>query len=88
MITFPNPLRADTLEELITAITGFVFELALILAPLLLIIAGIWFVTSAGNPNRVTQAKNIAIYTIIGFIIVLLATGLVELIEEVLKGER
>jgi len=86
MITIHNPLRVDTLEQLIEAITGFVFNLALILAPLLLIIAGILFVTSAGIPGRVTQAKNMAIYTIIGLIIVLLATGLVDEIQSILRA--
>jgi len=83
-----NPLKYDKIEDVIGAIAGFVFQIALILAPLMLIIAGFLFVTSMGEPDKVRKAKDLALYTIIGLVIVLLARGLVALIAEILTSNN
>jgi len=83
-----NPLKYDKIEDVIGAIAGFVFQIALILAPLMLIIAGFLFVTSMGEPDKVRKAKDLALHTIIGLIIVLLARGLVTLIAEILTSNN
>jgi len=79
-----NPLGYTTFGELVVRITNLIFNFALILAPLLLIVAGFYFTTAGGDPGRINTAKDIAKFTIIGLTIILLARALIEMIQSVL----
>lgn len=79
-----NPLSTDSFEDLLSSITNFIFTIALALAPVMMIIAGFMFVTSAGDPGRVGTAKKLALYTLIGLAIILLASGLIKVLQSVL----
>ena len=79
-----NPLGTQSFEGLINNIINFLFRISLIIAPLMFIFAGFLFVTSEGNPEKVKQAKDLIWWTIIGFVIILLARGLVEMLQSML----
>jgi len=86
IIQLENPLDAENVQELIGAITFFIWRLALAIAPVMFIIAGFLFITSGGDPNRVRTARNLFLYTVIGLAVVLLASGLYEVIKSILGG--
>jgi len=50
----------------------------------MLIIAGFLFVTSAGNPQQVAQAKSLILWVVIGLTVILLSKGLVTIITGIL----
>ena len=79
-----NPLRADSFEAIIDNIIDFIFTIAIVAAPLMIVWAAFLFVTSGGNAEQVNQAKRIIIYTLIGLAIILLARGLIAMIKEIL----
>jgi len=81
-----NPLGKENIQEVIGAISSFVWKLAIAIAPVMFIIAGLLFITSGGDPGRVRTAKNLFLYTVIGLAIVLLASGLYEVIKSILGG--
>lgn len=81
-----NPLDAETFEELIENLIDFIFWVAVAIIPLMVIIAAFYFITSAGNPDKIKTAKNIILYTVIGFTIVLLAKGIVSVIKQIIGG--
>lgn len=83
-ITIPNPIVHDTFEELIIAIINFLFTVALVIAPLMIIVGAFHFLTAAGDPKGVETGKKIIIYTLIGFVVILLARGIVEMIRGIL----
>jgi len=83
-IVIHNPVSSHTFDELIGKIMNFIWWIALALFPLMIVIAGFYFVTAAGDPAKVEKAKGIILYTVIGFIIILLARGLVELLKTLL----
>jgi type IV secretory pathway VirB2 component (pilin) len=56
------------------------------LAVLFIIIGGIEFIASAGNPQRLEGAKKTLTYAIIGLVIVLLSTVILNLIAGDLVG--
>lgn len=85
-IKIENPLKAKTFNELINNIINFIFTLALAIAPVMIIIAGLLFVTSAGSPGQIETAKKIILYTLIGFVIILMAKGLINLFTQYLGG--
>jgi len=83
-VRLENPIGAENFGELIDRIIDIFFTLALFVTPLMIVIAGLLFVTAAGNPNQVQTARNILLYSLIGFLIILVAKGIVELFVEVL----
>jgi hypothetical protein len=83
-ITIKNPLNVDNFPDLIDALINFIFWVGITLAPIMLIIAGLIFVTSSGSPEKVTTAKNFMIWTLVGLAVLLLAKGLVAVIKSIL----
>jgi hypothetical protein len=80
-----NPLGAtNTFPLLLDKIITAVAQVVGVLSILMLIIAGILFITSAGDPGRVTKAKDALKYAIIGAAIALAAGGLVQLIKTII----
>ena len=86
-VVIPNPLSDDmnTFEDLLNAVVGFIFWVGLTVAPVMLIVAGFIYVTSGGSPERVNTAKRWMLWTIVGLIIVLVARGLVTVLQSVLE---
>jgi hypothetical protein len=84
-IDFGNPLQYNSFTELINGIINFIFTIAVIVAPILLVVAGVLFMTAAGDTNRVTKARNMILWTIIGFAVILVSKGLVTILKEILN---
>lgn len=84
-VKIDNPLKYDTFVELIEAIINFIiYDIAPVLATLFIVIAGFYFVTSSGDPAKIKTGQDIIKYTLIGFLIILLAAGLIAVIKSVL----
>jgi hypothetical protein len=79
-----NPLRYNDIKDLINAIIDFLFKVSIPLAGLLFIIGGFMMVMSAGDTWKLERAKNLFLYTAIGFTVILLAKGLVLVLKSVL----
>ena len=82
-----NPLEAEEFEVIVDNIINFLFKIAIVLAPLMIVIGAALFVTSGGNLTQITRAKNIILWTAVGFLILLLAKGIMALIESILGIE-
>ncbi len=81
-----NPLAADTLEEALNAFINFLFWLAVVVAPILIIYAGFLLLIAAGDPAKISKAKQVITWTLIALVIILFAKGLPALIKGVLGG--
>ncbi len=82
-----NPLRYAEIDKIIVAFADLIFDLALVVAPILVLIAGFLFVTAAGNPERIKKARDILMYTAIGLFVVIFARGLVAMLEGIIGVE-
>lgn len=81
-ITIPNPLEANTFEQLVIAIATFLWNIAVFgVGPIMIVIAGFLFVTGGGNPDQVRRAKEILLYTVIGIAVIGVSRGLIEVIK-------
>jgi hypothetical protein len=80
-----NPLKAKDFPSLINAIIDFLWKFALVVVPIIIIIAGYYFVTSMGDPAKVSQARKMVLYAMIGLLIIGFSKGIVALIQEALK---
>ena len=92
-ITLPNPLCPngagsdgciDSFPKLIEKVTTYVSAVIGVLAVLMLVVSGIMFVASGGNPERANRAKKTALYAVIGLVIALAADGLITVVKEVI----
>ena len=83
-VEFQNPLEYETFGELIDAIIKFIFYIAVVIAPLMAIIGAFYILTAGGDPKKIGTGKNIIIYTLIGLAIIMLARGLIAMIEQVI----
>lgn len=84
-LAIPNPLKdVDNFGQLVDRLINFFFYIAVVLAPLMVLIAAFYFLTAAGDPKRVQTAKSIITYTVIGTAVIFLAKGLIAVISQVL----
>jgi cobalamin biosynthesis Mg chelatase CobN len=77
-----NPITATSFTELVDAVIKWILDIAMVLAPLVLVYGGLTYITAAGDTSKMTQAKKIIIYAFIGFILALLAKSLVDIFKK------
>lgn len=88
VIEIQPPIEARTFAELIGHLINIIFTIALVLAPVMIIIGAFYFLIPSEGGKNIETGKNIIKYTIIGFIIIIAATGIVELLERVFRVEE
>lgn len=82
-VQIDNPLTSDTFQEFIYKLIDFIFWLAIAIAPIMIIVAGFYFITAMGDPEKVKIAKQIILWTLIGLLIIFCAKGLIKLFEDI-----
>ena len=72
-------VQAQTIHPIVAlkAIVDWVFYILLIFAGLMIVVAAFYFVTAAGDTEKVKTARNFVLYAIIGVLVAFLARGLV-----------
>ncbi len=96
-LAFATPAFAQTTQAIqspeVTKIVNLITQANLIftlvagaLAGLSLILAGITYITSSGNIENTERAKNQAKYTIIGLVLVFLASLIVTIVTQVVTS--
>jgi len=84
-VQIDDPLNAGDFTTLIDRISNGIGAVIGGLAVVVLLIAGIYFLTSGGNPERMQLAKRYLTYAIIGIVVALLASTIVDIILEILQ---
>ncbi len=82
-ICIDNPLSANTFTELVNNIISFLFYISFPIGALMISISAFIFLTSGGNPEKVTKAKNLIIWTIVGIIVIWMAGAIDSFLEEI-----
>lgn len=84
IVEIKNPLKANDFWELLANIINFLFYLSLPVAALMIVVAAFFFLGSAGEPEKITTAKNIIIYTIVGVIVLFLSMAIADALQNML----
>lgn len=84
-INLVQPSRFRDLAEFVNAISGYILQLAIPLAVVLIIYAGVKFILARGNIGEVSKAKQILWYVFIGLAIVLIGRGFISLITSLIS---
>ncbi len=83
-VCIENPLKATTLLELLNNIINFIFNLSIVITPLMVVIGGFMFITGSGDAKKISDARTLLLWTAIGFAVILLSRGLVAVLLSVL----
>jgi len=84
-VTFDNPITATSVQEVIKAVFIWVYGIAFALVPLMILIGAFYILTAAGDAEKINTGKKIIWWTVIGLGIVILSTGVSELIKNLLN---
>lgn len=79
-----NPIATSDFSVLLTNFLKWLLSVAGALALLALIIGGIFYVTSAGNDQRVETAKKMITWTLLGLILILASYSIITIIDRLL----
>ena len=78
--------QATFIGELVTNILPIIFAFAGFVSVIIIVISGIQFITSSGNPEAAAGARNRLIYALIGFVIIILAFAITQIIDKIFLG--
>ena len=67
-------------NTLVTKILDLIVDLPLFILPLVFAFAGFMYLTSAGNEEKIARSKSLMLWTLLGFVVYLLAIPIVKLI--------
>jgi len=85
-VTLANPLRVNTITELLAAILNIVIVLAVPIIVFFIIYAGFLYVTAKGNAQQIEQATRSLTYAVIGGVLVLGAVAIAEIISNLVQS--
>ena len=71
----------DAVKKILPNVLAWVFGIFITITALMIIVAGLLFVTGGGKPEQTTKARQILIYALVGLAVALLAQGLMKLLE-------
>ena len=69
--------RPNTTSAQVASILSVVFKIAGAVAVMVIVIAGISYIVSGGDPQRTAKAKDAILYAVIGLAVVILANVIV-----------
>lgn len=72
--------------EALESVTNWLFAILLIVAVIFLIIAGFYFIFAQGDPDKVSKARSMVLWSLVGVAVAVLARGLVILVSQALSG--
>ncbi len=79
-VTIPNPIACADANCLISQVIRYILGIIAILATLMFIWGGVMMLTSAGNADRVKQAKETLGWAAIGIIVILISWGVIRFV--------
>lgn len=86
-VVIRNPLQFDEFNELVSEVTTYFMIIGATVAPIMFLIGAVMFMTAGGNPEQINKAKSLMLWTAVGFGIILLASGFVVILQNLLLGE-
>lgn len=83
-VRFRSPITATSFEEMVIRIGNWVFTLAIGITPIMVLVGAYMLVTGGGDPRKIALGKKILLFTLIGFCLVMITRGIIELVKIIL----
>lgn len=81
-ITISNPLTSTTFEEIVDNVINSLWNIAIVLAPAMIVYAAFLFMASGGNPQQLEKAKSVIFWTLAGFGIIMFSKAIISVIKD------
>jgi hypothetical protein len=81
-----NPAGISNFTTIIRSLLNYLLIFIGIAAVLGFVVAGIMYITAAGDEDRVKSAKNMMLYSIIGIVVALIGYAVVNLVFGIMKS--
>jgi hypothetical protein len=81
-VTITNPIAAESFEDFIGLIAKWLFNVALVVAPIMFVIGGFYYITAQGDPAKIKKAGDLITWTAIGLIVIMLTNGIIKLLKD------
>ena len=81
-----NPIASNTLSEAVVVIILYLLSLIGLVALLFIVFAGIKYMLSAGDEEKMKSAKNAFSSAVVGLSVALLGYGILSVIDFILNG--
>lgn len=86
-VEIPNPLKTNSIAELIDRIITYVITIATVIFPLIIIYGAFQFLTAGGDMEKVTTARKTLQYAVIGYMLILISKGITMIIADLLGAK-
>jgi len=85
-IGLENPLKVGSIPDLIYAVVDwFVIAIGPAIAVVMIIYGGFQILTAGGDPKKFEEGKKAILYAVVGYGIILLAEGVILIIQNLLQ---
>jgi hypothetical protein len=85
IIELKNPLKAQSIEGVLENLSSWLIKLGAPVAALMIIIGGIQILFSGGDPAKFKKGQSTIVYTAIGYGIIILGSGVINIIKALLE---
>jgi hypothetical protein len=86
-VTLINPLKGGSnIKSFLSSILAFVVSIGSIVVILMLVFVGFKFVTAQGEPGKITEARQMLLWTVVGALILLGAQAIASGIEATVQA--
>ena len=82
----PSGITITTISEAIIVVTLYLLSIIGLVALLFIVFAGIKYMTSAGDEEKMKSAKNAFYSAVLGLTVALMAYGILSVINSILNG--
>jgi hypothetical protein len=84
--TFINPITSTSIDQVLTSLLTALSGLVVTLAVIFIVLGGILYMMSAGDPGMIKRAKDCWLFSLIGLAIVVAAPTFLKQVIEILGG--
>jgi hypothetical protein len=82
--TLPNPLGTTSFSDVLNRLLQGLTVIAIPIVAIIVVVAGFQLITSGGNPEKRTKAKDMILWAAIGFGVLLLADSVALIVKSFL----
>lgn len=87
-IKLDNPLGSNTtFDAILKNILGWLLKAANIIVPIVIIFGAFQMIFANGQPEKFKTGQKVILYAVIGYIVVLLANGIADIVKNTLTGQ-
>lgn len=86
--SLPKPLADETIASVINRVAGYLTIIATPIATIMILIAAFKMMTASDKPEKRQEAIRMIIWTVIGYAIILIGTGITSIIKEILNVKK